>query len=58
MHVHLVFVTHYRRKVFDGDTIASLRAIFTKLCADFDATLVEINGEHDHVHLLVEYPPW
>jgi putative transposase len=27
------------------------------VCSDFEATLVEFNGEDDHVHLLVEYPP-
>jgi len=26
-------------------------------CADLGADLVEFKGEHDHVHLLVEYPP-
>jgi len=57
MHVHLVFVAKYRRKVFDGEAIASLRAIFAKVCTDFEATLVEMDGEDDHVHLLVEYPP-
>jgi putative transposase len=25
--------------------------------ADFDAELREFNGEHDHVHLPVHYPP-
>ena len=30
---------------------------FAKVCADFGATLTECNGEDDHVHLLVEYPP-
>jgi putative transposase len=24
---------------------------------DFESTLVEFEGENDHVHLLVEYPP-
>ena len=24
---------------------------------DFEAHLVEFDGEHDHVHLLIEYPP-
>lgn len=57
MHVHLVFVAKYRRKVFDGDAIDRLRGIFAKVCADADARLVEMDGEHDHVHLLVEYPP-
>jgi len=27
------------------------------MCADFEARLVEINGEDDHVHLLVACPP-
>lgn len=57
MHVHLVFVTKYRRMVFDGDAIERLRMIFTKVCADFEAQLIEMDGEIDHVHLLVEYPP-
>lgn len=56
MHVHLVFVAKYRRKVFDGDAIERLRVIFAKVCEDFEAHLVEMDGENDHVHLLVEYP--
>ena len=27
------------------------------MCADFEADLDEVNGEPDHVHLLVRYPP-
>jgi putative transposase len=27
------------------------------VCADFETELVEFNGETDHVHLLVHYPP-
>ena len=57
MHVHLVFVAKYRRRVFDGDAINRLRTIFAKVCADFEAQLIEMDGEDDHVHLLVEYPP-
>lgn len=57
MHVHLVFVTKYRRRVFDGDAIDRLHTIFTKVCGDFEAQLIEMDGEDDHVHLLVEYPP-
>lgn len=57
MHVHLVFVTKYRHRVLDGDAIERLRVTFAKVCADFEAQLIEIDGEDDHVHLLVEYPP-
>jgi len=57
MHVHLVFVTKYRRDVFTKDILDDLRPIFAKVCADFESELVEFDGEHDHVHLLVNYPP-
>jgi putative transposase len=43
--------------VFDGPAIDALRGIFAKVCADFEANLIEMDGEDDHVHLLVEYPP-
>ena len=57
LHVHLVFVTKYRRKVFSKEHIEALQNIFGKVCKDFDAELVEVDGEKDHVHLLVNYPP-
>ena len=57
MHVHLIFLTKCRRKVFDGNAIDRLRDHFARICDDFEATLKEMNGEDDHVYLLVEYPP-
>jgi len=57
MHVNLVFVTKYRRRIFQKRHIETLRDIFRKVCTDFEATLIEVDGERDHVHLLIEYPP-
>lgn len=57
MHVHLIFVTKYRRGVFTKNILDDLRSIFSRVCADFEAELVEFDGEDDHVHLLVNYPP-
>lgn len=57
MHVHLVFVAKYRRKVFTERVTNDLKEIFTKVCADFEAELIECDGEEDHVHLLINYPP-
>jgi putative transposase len=31
--------------------------VFTDVCADIGARLVQCNGEDDHVHLLVTNPP-
>jgi putative transposase len=55
--VHLVFVTKYRRGVFTKMILDDLQETFTRVCNDFGAELVEFDGEDDHVHLLVNYPP-
>jgi len=57
MHVHLVFVTKYRRNVFTKPILEELRNIFRNVCKDFAEELAEFKGEKDHVHLLVNYPP-
>ena len=57
LHVHLVFVAKYRRKVFTKEILDDMRSIFESVCNDFEAQLIEFDGEHDHVHLLVNYPP-
>lgn len=57
LHAHLVFVTKYRRGVLKPAHLAAMRPILADVCADFGAELVEFNGEDDHVHLLIEYPP-
>jgi putative transposase len=57
MHAHLIFVTKYRRKVFTEDVMRELRLIFSSVCRDFGASLAEFEGERDHVHLLINYPP-
>ena len=57
IHVHLVFVTKYRKTVFEKIHFVTMKMIFEKVCADFKSELVEIDGEADHVHLLIRYPP-
>ena len=57
LHVHIVFVTKYRRSVLGGPHLQAFRRIAADVCADFDAELVECDGEADHVHMLITYPP-
>ncbi len=57
MHVHLVFVAKYRRDVFTKAMLETMHEVFKRVCLDFEAGLIEFDGEHDHVHLLVNYPP-
>ena len=57
LHIHLVFVTKYRRSLFTKAVLEDLKEIFASVCQDFEAELVEFDGEKDHVHLLINYPP-
>ncbi|TQJ92912.1 IS200/IS605 family transposase [Streptomyces sp. SLBN-31] len=57
LHAHLVFVTKYRRGVFDDTMLKRCEEIMREVCAGFDVEIREFNGEADHVHLLVHYPP-
>ena len=57
MHVHLVFVTKYRKDVFIKLILYAMEVMFKKVCLNFEAELTEFNGEDDHVHLLINYPP-
>ena len=57
LHVHLVFVTKYRRDIFGPQHLSRLVDIFDSVCADMDCVLEGFNGEENHVHLLVSITP-
>lgn len=57
IHLHIVFVTKYRKKVITPEMLERLKVIFEKLCAKQKCCLTEFNGEPDHVHLLVDLAP-
>jgi putative transposase len=57
LHVHLVFVTKYRRDVLNDAMLIHCEQVMRDVSADLGAELREFNGEDDHVHLLVHYPP-
>ena len=57
LHVHLVFMTRYRRGTLDEAMLSCCEKAMRKACAAFGAGLRDFNGEADHVRLLVDYPP-
>ena len=57
LNVHLVFVTKYRRGVITDRVREHLQATCADVCRKMGAELREFDGEDDHVHLLVAYPP-
>jgi putative transposase len=57
IHLHIVLVTKYRRKVITSEILTRLQEIFTEICQDQKNILIECNGESDHIHLLVNLSP-
>lgn len=57
IHLYLVFVTKYRRKVLTGAMLERMTDILAGVCWKAKSVLVEFNGEADHVHLLVDLHP-
>lgn len=57
LHAHLVFVTKYRKFCFSGRVLDVIKSSIEEVCEKFKAELVEFEGEGDHVHVLVNYPP-
>lgn len=53
---HFVFVTKYRRRCLTALMLERLNEIVTALVSGW-GRVVEINGESDHVHLLLELNP-
>ena len=54
---HIILVTKYRKKVINKSIHERLGTIFSETCSKWETTLLEFNGEADHIHLLVRYHP-
>ena len=54
--VHLVFTTKYRRKVMTPEILDEMKTTLKETAVKLGCTPLEINGEADHVHLLLRFP--
>lgn len=54
---HLVVVTKYRKKCINEEILKDLNDIFEKIITGNNGSIIEFNGESDHIHLLFETPP-
>ncbi|WP_207876651.1 IS200/IS605 family transposase, partial [Clostridium sp. HV4-5-A1G] len=54
---HLVVVTKYRHKCINRDILNRLIEISNNTFNKWNCSILEINGEADHLHILFEAPP-
>lgn len=55
--IHLVCVTKYRRSVFTSESLSLIETSFNEVAKKMDFQVLEFNGESDHIHVLIEFPP-
>lgn len=55
--IHIIFVTKYRQKILTKDSLELIGEVFSNVLKGLDCKLVEFNGEGDHIHSIIEYPP-
>lgn len=55
--IHLVCVTKYRKSVFTGESLLLVEQSFREVALKMNFNILEFNGEGNHVHALIEYPP-
>lgn len=54
---HLVVVTKYRHKCINQEIMDEIKSICKRLIEDERGSVIEFNGEQDHIHILFEIPP-
>ena len=54
---HIVWCVKYRRKVLSYDIEQSLKEILRNIAQDNNFTILECNGDLDHIHLLIDCSP-
>ena len=54
---HIVWCVKYRHKVLTTEIENKLKEILDKIARDNNFTIISMNGDLDHIHLLIECSP-
>jgi putative transposase len=57
IHVHLVWITKYRKGVLKGDVAYRVRDLIREICRSDKVEIMKGHISSDHVHLFVSIPP-
>lgn len=57
IHLHIVWVTKYRKPAMTGDVGLRCRELIREICSTNDVTIMKGHISKDHVHLFVSIPP-
>ena len=57
IHLHLVWITKYRKKVLTGAVAQRIRALIRDICERHQVEIMQGHISRDHIHLFVSIPP-
>jgi putative transposase len=57
IHLHLVWITKYRKKILEGDVAIRVRDVIREICRSENVEIIKGHVSRDHVHLFVSIPP-
>ena len=57
IHLHLVWITKYRKKVLEGAVAYRVRDMIREICQSEDVDIIKGHVSKDHIHLFVSIPP-
>ena len=57
IHLHLVWITKYRKPVLVGDIALKTREILRQICKAESVEIIRGHVSRDHIHLFVSIPP-
>jgi len=57
IHIHLVWVTKYRKPILTGEVGLRVRELIREICGHHEVTIIKGHISKDHVHLFVSVPP-
>jgi len=57
IHLHLVWITKYRKKVLSGAIAQRTRALIRSICERYQVEIMKGHISRGHIHLFVSIPP-
>nr|MCR5562119.1 IS200/IS605 family transposase [Desulfovibrio sp.] len=56
IHVHVVWITKYRKKILSGDIAQRARSLIRAICEKHQVEILKGHIAPDHIHLFVSLP--
>jgi putative transposase len=57
IHLHLVWITKYRRPALAGEVGQRVRDLIREICGQHDVLIIKGHIAKDHLHLFISIPP-